>query len=148
MTMTPQQVTRWKARSYALFGVGIAGFFMAYRYATSAPREGVTPAWVPILFAVFGLGCFIAGGLMTLKVSKQHVAPATTDLSGPKGKTVRLLLLVGVVALIALSAVNYFAPTSEPLWLAASVVLLVIVGVCFVSAGRIARKLPAKPAAK
>jgi FtsH-binding integral membrane protein len=148
MTMTPQQVTRWKARSYALFGVGIASFFMAYQYATSAPREGVTPVWVPLLFAAFGLCCFIAGSIVTLKVSKQNVAPTTADLSGPQGKTARLLLLIGVIALLALSAVNYFAPTSEPLWLAASVILLAIVGGCFVSAGRIARKLPAKPAAK
>jgi hypothetical protein len=62
-------------------------------------------------------------------------------LTGPQGKKVRLLMLIGFIALVALSAVNYFAPTSEPLWLAVSVGLLAVTGTCFVSAGRIARKL-------
>jgi hypothetical protein len=39
------------------------------------------------------------------------------------------------------------APKGDLAWLAASVVLLVVVAVCFVSAGRIAKKMRAAAAA-
>lgn len=139
--MTPEQVTRWKARGYALIGAGIAGLVAAYHYATTPPPEGVTPPIVPIGFAGLGVVFLIIGAFMLIKVSRQNVPAATPDLTGPQGKKVRLLVLIGFIALVALSAVNYFAPISEPLWLAVSVGLLAVTGTCFVSAGRTARKL-------
>jgi len=46
-----------------------------------------------------------------------------------------------LIALAGTYFVGYITPAEEPLGLALSVGLLVVVGVCFVSAGRIARKI-------
>ena len=56
-------------------------------------------------------------------------------------------MAVGGIALVGLTFVNIMAPKGDLAWLAASVVLLVVVAVCFVSAGRIAKKMRAVAAA-
>ncbi|MGC1696721.1 MAG: hypothetical protein WA743_15780, partial [Pseudolabrys sp.] len=65
----------------------------------------------------------------------------------PQGKIVIRLMAVGGIALVGLTFVNIMAPKGDLAWLAASVVLLVVVAVCFVSAGRIAKKMRAAAAA-
>jgi len=139
--MTPEQVTRRKGWVFALIGAGIACLYMAYQYATPAPRSEPPPEWAPFLFAGIGVVCLIVSGLIALKLKEDGTPAAVTDLSGPQGKTVKVLLVIGLIALAGTYFVGYITPAEEPLGLALSVGLLVVVGVCFVSAGRIARKI-------
>lgn len=141
--MTPEQATKSKARSYALVGAGIAALIMAYQYAIPATgRAEPAPEFAPYLFAGIGVVCFIAAGLMWRKVSKQNVpAAAPTDLSGPQGKVVIWLTVIGFIALAGSYFVGYLVPNDEILGLLLSVGLLVIMIVCFVIAARIARKI-------
>lgn len=142
--MTPEQVTRLKGWTYALFGAGIACFVMAYQYAQPVVGRGEPPPeFAPYLFGGIGIVCLIAAGIMALKTSRSGTPAAVADLNSPQGKSVKILMAVGLVALLGLTYVNFAAPSGDMAWLAASVVLLLIVAVCFVSAGRIARKLRA-----
>jgi predicted membrane channel-forming protein YqfA (hemolysin III family) len=139
--VTPEQVTKRKSWSYALFGAGIAALVMAYQYATPAPRTEPPPEWAPFLFSAIGIVCLIVAGIITVKLSKETTPAATTYLKSPQGRVVIHLMVAGGIALVALTVVNFMVPEGDPLWLAASVVLLGIMGVCFVSAGRIAKKI-------
>ncbi|MGA2568447.1 MAG: hypothetical protein ABSF41_16655 [Pseudolabrys sp.] len=137
--MTLEQVTRRKGWVFALISAGIACLYMAYQYATPAPRSEPPPEWAPFLFAGIAVVCLIVSGLIALKLKEDGTPAAVTDLSGPQGKTVKVLLVIGLIALAGTYFVGYITPAEEPLGLALSVGLLVIVGACFVSAGRIAR---------
>jgi len=139
--MTPEQVTRRKSWVYALIGAGIAVLVVAYQYAISPPPEGITPPIVPIGFAGLGLVFFIVAGFMALKLSKDPTPAATTDLSAPGGKTVKVLMVIGFAAMAGTWLVGYVTPEKEPIGLTLSVILLVIGAVCLVSAGRIARRI-------
>jgi peptidoglycan/LPS O-acetylase OafA/YrhL len=147
--MTPEQVTRLKGWTYALFGGGIACFFTAYQYAQ--PVVGIAeppPEWAPYLFGGIGIVCIIVAGILALKTGRSGTPAAVADLSSPKGKTVKILMAVGVVALVALILVDFVAPGDDMTWMAVSVVLLLIVAGCFVTAGHIARKLRAVQSTK
>ena len=140
--MTPEQVARAKARSYALLGAGIAVFVAAFQYATSTPSEGVRSVNFAILLVAIGIVFLIIAGLMWRKVSKQNVpAAAPTDLSGPQGKIVILLTVLGFIALAGSYFVDDLVPNDEILGMLLSVGLLVIMIICFVIAARIARKI-------
>jgi hypothetical protein len=145
--MTPEQVTKRMGWMYAMLGGGIACLFTAYQYAQ--PTVGVAeppPEWAPYLFGGLGLILLIVGGVLALQLKKQP-KPAAVDLKNPQGKNVIRLMIAGGIALVALTLVNIFSPDGDPVWLSASVVLLIIMAVCFVSAGRITRKLRAATAA-
>jgi hypothetical protein len=140
--MTPEQVTRLKGWMFAMIGGGIACLYMAYQYAQSVVGRGEPPPeFAPYLFGGLGIVCLIIAAVIARKTSKDGTPAATTDLKSPQGKVVIRLMVVGLLALVALTGVNFLAPDGDPRWLTASVVLLVIMGVCFVSAGRIARKI-------
>jgi len=140
--MTPEQVTKTKARSFALVGAGIAAFIMAYQYALPVTgRAEPPPEFAPYLFAGIGIVCLIVAGLMWHKVRNQNVPAATTDLSGPQGKVVIGFLVLGLMALAGSYFVDYLVPRNENLGLVLSVGLLVVMIVCFVIAARIARKI-------
>jgi peptidoglycan/LPS O-acetylase OafA/YrhL len=140
--MTPEQVTRLKGWMFAMLGAGIACLFMAYQYAIPpVGRAEPPPEFAPYLFAGIGIVCLIVAAIIARKTSKDGTPAATTDLKSPQGKTVVRLMAVGLIAMAGLTGVNFFAPEGDPLWLALSVVLLLVMGVCFISAGRIARKI-------
>jgi len=144
--MTPEEVTRARGRTYAIGGAGIAALYMAFQYATTPAKEGVTPLYVPLGFAAIGIVCIVYAALKTLSLSGEKSAPATTDLSSPKGKTVVWLMVAGFAALIATWFVGFITPDKEMPGLAITGVLLLIVGVCFITAGRIARQIRAQAA--
>jgi hypothetical protein len=132
---------------YAMIGAGIACLFMAYQYALPVMgRAEPAPEFAPYLFCGIGLVCLIAGVLLALQLKKEPTPAATADLKSPQGKIVIRLTAIGGVALVGLTIVNIIAPKRDLAWLAASVVLLLIVASCFVSAGRIAKKLRAAAA--
>jgi hypothetical protein len=139
--MIPEQVTKTKARSYAMVGAGIACFIMAYQYAQ--PVSGIAeppPEFAPYLFAGIGVVCLIIAGYMWRKVRNQNVAPVVTDLSGPQGKTVIVLGVLGFVALAGSYLVDYVVH-DQNLALGLSIGLLLLMIVCFVIAARIARNI-------
>jgi hypothetical protein len=163
--MTPEQVAKTRAVSYAMLGAGIAVFIVAYQYSVpvsyamlGAPRHrhGIlvshnehrdagaepVPAFVPYMFAAIGVVFFIVAGFMWRKTSKQNVAPARpVDLSGPQGKIVIGLMVIGFVALVGSYFSGYLIPHDEMLETALSVGLLLVMIVCFLIAARIARKI-------
>ena len=140
--MTPEQVTKWKAWSYALLGAGVATFYMAYQYAQPVTgRAEPPPEFAPYMFGAIGVVCFIAAALVARKVSKQNVPAATTDLKAPQGKLVIGLLVAGMAALAGNYAVGYLVPNNENLQLALSLGLLAIMAICLISAGRVARNM-------
>lgn len=142
--MTPEQVTKRMGWTYALIGAGIACLYMAYQYAQpTVGRAEPPPEWAPYLFGILGIVCLVVGGVMALKLKKEPTPAATTDLKSPQGKVAIRLMVIGGIALVGLTFVNIMAPEGNLVWLSASVVLLLIMGVCFVSAGRIARKMRA-----
>jgi hypothetical protein len=133
---------------YAMIGAGVACLFMAYQYALPvAARAEPLPEFAPYLFGGLGVVCLIIGVALALQLKKEPTPAATTDLKSPQGKIVIRLMAVGGIALVGLTFVNIMAPKGDLAWLAASVVLLVVVAVCFVSAGRIAKKMRAAAAA-
>jgi hypothetical protein len=137
--MTPEQVTRLKGWMLAMIGAGIASLYMAYQYTQPVVGRGEPPpAFAPYLFGGIGIVCLIVAALIARKTSKDGTPAATTDLKNPQGKTVIRLVVVGFIALVGLTFVNIMAPDGDLRWLTASVVLLLIMAVCFVSAGRIA----------
>ena len=64
-----------------------------------------------------------------------------TDLSAPGGTTVKILLVVGIAALIGTWLVDYVVPANSVLGATLSGVLLLVAAGCLVSAGRIAKKM-------
>jgi hypothetical protein len=139
--MTPEQVTKLKGRMLALIGAGIASLYMAYQYAQPVVGRGEPPpAFAPYLFGGIGIVCLIVAALMWRKVRNQNVPAATTDLSGPQGKIVILLLVLGVITLAGSYFVDYVVH-DENLGLVLSIGLLVIMIVCFLIAGRIGRNI-------
>jgi hypothetical protein len=138
--MTPEQVTRSKSWMLAMIGAGMASLYMAYQYTIPPTgRAEPPPEFAPYLFGGIGIVCLIVAAVIARKTSKDGTPAATTDLKSPQGKTVIRLMVIGLVALASLTFTNFFAPAGDLRWLAASVVLLLIMAVCFVSAGRIAR---------
>jgi hypothetical protein len=140
--MTPEQVTRLKGWMFAMFGAGIASLYMAYQY-TIPPvgRAEPPPEFAPYLFGAIAIVCLAVAAVIAFKTSKDGTPAATTDLKSPQGKTVIRLMAVGFIALAGLTFVNFVAPAGDLRWLSASVVLLLVMAVCFVSAGRIARNI-------
>jgi hypothetical protein len=145
--MTPEQVTRMRARSYALVGVGCAGLVASYQFGTTESPEGPWPILMPVIFFVAGLALVIAGAVMILKTKGQKAAPPPT-LQGPQRTTAMVLGGIGFAALLGTFAVDYLTPADNPLWLAVSVGLLAIMGICFIGAGRLIRKVKSAPAGK
>jgi len=143
--MTPEQVRRWRARSYALIGVGIAGLAAAYQFKVTQSPEGAWSPVMPVIFGIAGILSFAGGVGMLLRTSQQTASGE--DLSGPQVRTARLLGLTGFVAVVGLGVADHFAPAGEP-WTAVKVILIAIAGACFVGAGRIARKLKAEQGTK
>ena len=133
---------------YAMIGAGVACLFMVFQYALPvAARAEPPPEFAPYLFGGLGVICLIVGVALALQLKKEPTPAATTDLKSPQGKIVVRLMAVGGIALVALTIVNIIAPKGDLVWLAASVILLMIVAICFVSAGRIAKKMRAAAAA-
>jgi hypothetical protein len=141
--MTPEQITRMKSWTYALIGAGIACFVAAYQCAFTTPREGAPSPEAGIVFTGVALALFVAAAVIAYKVRKDGTPAAATDLSGPQGKTVIRLVVVGLIAMVASYFVDYVTPTDQPLGLSLEVGLVIVMAVCLVTAGRIARKIRA-----
>jgi len=139
--MTPEQVARMKAWTYASIGGGIACLVAAYQFAFTTPKEGAPSLTVGIIFSAIALALFIAGAILAYKTQKSATPAATTDLNAPGGKSVKILLVIGFAAMAATWLVRYTAPADEVLEASLSVILLVIAVVCFVGAGRIAKRM-------
>lgn len=140
--MTPEQVTKRKARSYALIGAGIAAFVMAYQYAQPVVgRAEPPPAIAPYLFGAVGVVCLVIGGIMAFKASKVATPAATTDFSSPQGKKVAVLMVIGFAALAGSYFVDYVVAKNETLSMLLSVGLLAVMIVCFLFAASLAKKM-------
>lgn len=146
--MTPEQVTRLKSWTYALIGGGIACLVAAYQFAFTTPKEGAPSLTVGAIFAAIGLALFIAAAIIAYKARKDGTPAATTDLSGAQGKTVIRLSVVGMIAMVASYLVGYITPTDQPLGLSLEVGLVIVMAICLVTAGQIARKIRATAAAQ
>jgi peptidoglycan/LPS O-acetylase OafA/YrhL len=146
--MTPEQVTKRTGWVYALAGGGIACLVAAYQFAFTTPKEGAPSPEAGIFFMGLALALFIAAAVIASKLRRDGTPAATTDLSGPQGKTVVRLLVVGMIAMVASYFVGYITPTDQPLGLSLEVSLVIVMGVCLVTAGRIARKIRAATAAQ
>lgn len=141
--MTPEQVTRMKSWTYALIGGGIACLVAAYQFAFTTPKEGAPSPEAGIFFTGIALAFFIAAAVIAFKLRRDGTPAATTDLSGPQGKTVIGLVAVGLIAMVDSYFVDYITPTDQPLGLSLEVGLVVVMGICLIMAGRIARKIRA-----
>ncbi len=126
---------------YALIGAGIAVLIAAYQYAAPAPGSEPPPDFAPYLFAAIGIVCFVAAAVLWSKLKKDPTPAATTDLSAPGGKAVKILLVIGFAAMAGTWLVGFVTPEKEPLGLSLSVILLVIGAGCLVSAGRISKRM-------
>jgi hypothetical protein len=139
--MTPEQVTKLKSWAIALFSGGIACLYMAYQYTIQPVGIGEPPpAFAPYLFGGIAIVSFIAAAILWRKSAKSGVAPATTDLSGPQGRIVVVLLVLGVIALAGSYLVDYVVH-NENLALVLSGGLLVVMAICFLTAGKIGRNI-------
>jgi uncharacterized membrane protein len=146
--MTPEQVTKRMGWMYAMIGGGIACLYMAYDYAKPwVPGTEPAPEWAPYLFGILGIVLLIVGIVMWVQLKKQPTPPATTDLKGPQGKLVITLLVIGAIALAGTYLIDYVVPSNDGVGLALNIGLLLVMIVCFVSAGYIARKMRAAVAA-
>jgi peptidoglycan/LPS O-acetylase OafA/YrhL len=145
--MTPEQVTKRLGWAYAMIGAGIALLIAAYQYATPAPGTEPPPDYAPYLFGGLGVACFIAGGILWAKLKKDPTPAATTDLSAPGGKTVKILLVIGFAAMAGTWLVRYVTPENEVLGASLSGILLVVAAACLIGAGRIGRKMRASASA-
>ena len=141
--MTPEQVTKRQAWAYAMIGAGIACLFMAYQYAIPPTgRAEPPPEWAPYLFGGIGIICLIVAGVLWSKLKKEPTPPAKTDLSGPEGKKVIVLLVIGFGALACTWLTGYIIPAGNDILDAAvSVVLLLIAIVCLFGAARIGKRI-------
>jgi hypothetical protein len=140
--MTPEQVTRLKGWMFAMCSSGIACFFFAYQY-TIQP-VGIAeppPPFAPYLFGGIGIICLIVGAIIARKTAKSGVAPATTDLKGPRGKTVIVLMVVGIIALACSYLFDFIIPNSGGSGIVVNGLLLLVMAVCFLTAGKIARDI-------
>jgi uncharacterized membrane protein HdeD (DUF308 family) len=146
--MTPEQVNKRKSFSYAMIGAGIACLVAAYQFAFTTPKEGALSLAAGIAFTAVALALFVAAAVLAYQVRTSGTTPATTDLSGPQGKTVTRLVVAGVIAMVASYFVDYLTPTDQPLGLSLEVGLVIVMAVCFIAAGRIARKIRAAAAAQ
>jgi predicted MFS family arabinose efflux permease len=139
--MTPEQVTKLKSWAIALLSGGIACLSMAYQYTIQPVGIGEPPPPIaPYLFGGIATVSFIVAATMWRKSVKSHVAPATTDLSSPQGRTVIVLLVLGIVALAG-SYLGDYVVHNENLALVLSMGLLVVMIICFLVAARIGRNI-------
>jgi hypothetical protein len=141
--MTPEQVAKRMGYTYALIGGGIACLYTAYEYTIPpSGRAEPTPDWVPYLFGILGVVLLIAGIVLALKLKKEPTPAAKTDLSGPQGKKVVVLMAIGFAALACTWVTGYILPAGNDILAAAvSVVLIVFALVCLLSAARIGRRI-------
>src|SRR5271169_3621665 len=141
--MTPEQVTKRSGFMYAMIGAGIACLYMAYQYAKPwVPGTEPAPDWAPYLFGGLGIVCLIVGIVMAIRLKKQPTPPAKTDLSGPEGKKVIVLMVIGFGALACSWLTDYVIPKNNDILNAAvSVVLLLVAIVCLLSAAKIGKKI-------
>ncbi len=141
--MTPEQVTKRTGYMYATIGAGIACLYMAYQYAKPwIPGTEPAPEWAPYLFGGIGIVCLIVAGILWLKLKKDPTPVAKTDLSGPEGKKVIVLLVIGFGALACAWLTDYVIPAGNDILDAAvSVVLLLIAIVCLFGAARIGKRI-------
>lgn len=141
--MTPEQVTKRQGSMYAMIGAGIACFYMAYQYAKPwVPGTEPAPEWAPYLFGGLGLVCLVAAGIFSSQLKNESTPAAKTDLSGPEGKKVIVLLVIGFGALASTWLTGYVVPKGNDLLDAGvSVVLLLIAIVCLFSAARVGKKI-------
>ena len=135
--MTPEQVTNVK--------LGVRAHRRRDRRASSLTNtpfdagEGIRRR-SPDRFG--GIGLSASSSPVSWPQIEQRPTPAaTTDLSAPGGKTVKVLMVIGFAAMAGTWLVGYVTPEKEPLGLTLSVILLVIGAVCLIGAGRIARKI-------
>ena len=126
-----------------MIGAGIACLFMAYQYAIPPTgRAEPPPEWAPYLFGGIGIICLIVAGVLWSKLKKEPTPPAKTDLSGPEGKKVIVLLVIGFGALACTWLTGYIIPAGNDILDAAvSVVLLLIAIVCLFGAARIGKRI-------
>jgi drug/metabolite transporter (DMT)-like permease len=147
--MTPEQVTRLKGWMFAMIGGGIASLIMAYQYTIQPVGRGEPPpAFASYLFGVIGIVCLIVAAVIARKTNQSGVEAATTDLKSPQGNVVFRLMLIGLIALAGMIFIDFAAPAGDLRWLTVSIILLIIMGVCFIIAGRLARKIRRSTAAK
>jgi len=140
--MTPEQVARRKGLAYALIGAGIASFYMAYQYLLPVTgRAEPPPAFAPLLFGGIGLICLVVGAVLALKAGKLRAEGTPVDLSGAKGRPVKILLAIGFIALVGSYFVDGLVPNDEILGMLLSVGLIVVMIICFLVAARMAKKL-------
>jgi hypothetical protein len=140
--MTPEQVTKLKGWMFAMFGAGIACFYFAYQYTIQPVGIGEPPPpFAPYLFGGIGIVCLIVGAIIARKTAKSGVAAATTDLKSRQGKTVIVLMVIGFIALAGSYLFDFILPKSGTPGLVVDGLLLLVMAVCFVTAGRIARNI-------
>jgi hypothetical protein len=146
--LTPEQVTRLKGWMFALFAAGIACFIMAYQYTIQPEGIGEPPpSFAPYLFGGIGIVCLIVGALIARKTAKSGVALATTDLKSPKGKTVVVLMAAGFITLACSYLFDFIVPNSGTPGLVVNGLLLLVMAVCLLTAGKIARDIRRETAA-
>jgi peptidoglycan biosynthesis protein MviN/MurJ (putative lipid II flippase) len=81
-------------------------------------------------------------GILWSTLKKEPTPAAKTDLSGPEGKKVILLMVIGFGALAASWLTDYVIPKNNGILNAAiSVVLLLIAIVCLFGAARIGKRI-------
>ena len=116
---------------------------MAYQYAIPPTgRAEPPPEWAPYLFGGIGIVCLIVAGILWSKLKKDPTPAAKTDLSGPEGKKVIVLLVIGFGALACTWLTDYVIPAGNDILDAAvSVVLLLIAIVCLFGAARIGKRI-------
>jgi len=140
--MTPEQAARQKSWMLALIGGGLACLYTAYHYAKPwVPGTEPAPEYAPYLFGGIAIACFVAAAILWSKLKKDPTPAAAIDLSAPGGKTVKILLAIGFAGIAGTWLIGYITPESEPLGLSLSVASLLVAIVCFVAAGRIAKKI-------
>ena len=84
----------------------------------------------------------IIAGILWSKVKKDPTPVAKTDLSGPEGKKVIVLMVIGFGALACTWLTGYIVPAGNDILDAAvSVVLLLIAVVCLFGAARIGKRI-------
>jgi hypothetical protein len=141
--MTPEQATKRAAYMYAMIGAGIACLYMAYQYTIPPTgRAEPPPEFAPYLFGGIGIICLIIAGILWSKLKKDPTPAAKTDLSGPEGKKVVVLMVIGFGALACTWLTGYVIPAGNDILAAAvSVVLLLIAIICLLGAARIGKRI-------
>ena len=146
--MTPEQVTKRLGWAYAIDRRRHRAADRGLPIRDPSPRHAEPPPdYAPYLFGSLGVACFIAGGILWAKLKKDPTPAATTDLSAPGGKTVKILLVIGFAAMAGTWLVRYVTPENEVLGASLSGILLVVAAACLIGAGRIGRKMRASASA-